>query len=126
MALTAPARTDGGRRAAPHSSPRPTRLALVNARRLAERTQRRRARAMSATAAVILAGALLLIVAGQALVASQQVHLNGLESSLQQATAANENLELERAQLSTPAQVLQIASAPTGESVFQANALRSR
>jgi hypothetical protein len=49
------------------------------------------------------------VVTGQALVASQQVHLDNLRSQLQSATATNDNLELQRAQLAAPQQLLQIA-----------------
>ncbi|HVB06693.1 MAG TPA: hypothetical protein VNF07_10660 [Acidimicrobiales bacterium] len=85
------------------------RLAVVSARRLAARTQRRRARLIALAAAAFVVVALLVVVTGQALVASQQVRLDNLNASLASATAANENLQLQRAELTAPGALLKIA-----------------
>jgi Tfp pilus assembly protein PilN len=91
------------------ASTRRGRLSVVKAHELAASAQRRRARVMGLVAALIVVGALLVVVTGQALVASQQVRLDNLQADLATATATNENLQLTRAQLSAPAQVLQEA-----------------
>jgi hypothetical protein len=92
----------------PSSAPR-SRLAVVSARKLQQRAQRRRARVIALLAAGFVVVGLLVVVTGQALVASQQLHLDNLQSQLATATATNENLELRRAQLTAPTTVLQIA-----------------
>lgn len=111
MALAAPPRpTRAAKKTAPkQESDRGARLALVNAKALAARTQRRRARAMGLLAAVVVVLGLLVVVTGQAQVASQQVQLDNLTSELQSASALNENLQVQKAELSSPAAVLQIA-----------------
>lgn len=90
------------------SAPR-SRLAVVSARKLQQRAQRRRARMIAIFAAGFVVVGLLVVVTGQALVASQQLRLDNLQSRLSTATATNENLELRRAQLTAPTTVLQIA-----------------
>src|SRR5215469_12917596 len=75
-------------------------LSVVGARSLPERQQRRRARAMAVFASLVVVGALLFVVIGQTIVASQQVRLDNLRQQLSASTAANENLELEQAELS--------------------------
>jgi cell division protein FtsL len=64
---------------------------------------------MAVLASLVVVGALLFVVIGQTIVASQQVRLDNLRQQLSTSTAANENLELEQAQLSSPPQVLDIA-----------------
>ncbi len=85
------------------------RLAVVSARRLGERNQRRRARAICLLAAALVVGALLAVVGGQALVASQQVHLDNVRAELATASAANASLSLRRAQLTAPLGILEVA-----------------
>jgi cell division protein FtsL len=110
MALAGSPRTSRAAKTAPkRESDRRARLALVNAKALAERTQRRRARAMGLLAAVVVVFGLLVVVTGQAQVASQQVRLDNLTTELQSASALNENLQVQKAELSAPAAVLQIA-----------------
>ena len=111
MALLASPRAPRAPKAPATDPERRTRLQLVNAKALAARTQRRQARAIALLAALFVVGGLMVVVTGQALVASQQVHLDNLRGELQRATASNENLQLQRAQLSAPTQVLQIAAA---------------
>jgi cell division protein FtsL len=105
------ATTSTARRAADHVEDGATRsrLTVVTARKLALRARRRRSRLLYAAAGAILAGALLLVVAGQALVASQQVRLDNLQSELSSAVQSNANLQLDRAELAAPTRILAIA-----------------
>lgn len=86
-----------------------TRLNVVRARRLQARVALRRARLLVALAAVIIAGALLVVAAAQAEVASQQLRIDSVNQQLSSAVATNGNLELERADLSSPSRILQIS-----------------
>ena len=60
-------------------------------------------------AVAIVAVALAIVAGAQGFVAARQVGLDGVEQQLQAAVATNQNLQLERAKLASPARVLQIA-----------------
>jgi len=89
--------------------PERARLGVVGPAALQRRRMRRRARAMLAGAVVIVAGTLVLVAGGQALVAAHQVSLDATEQALAQGVARNQNLQLTRANLASPARVLEIA-----------------
>jgi len=88
---------------------RRTRLVVVDPGHLTGTARRRRARMLALLAAVLVLGTLLAIAAAQAVVASQQMRIDGLQQSLATATATNENLQLEHADLTSPSRVLVIA-----------------
>jgi cell division protein FtsL len=95
---------------APAPTPRASgRLRTVSARALEERTRTRRARVMLIFAAALLTGALLAVVAGQALVSSQQVRLANINDQLTTVVQSNQDLQLTKAQLAAPGRILQIA-----------------
>jgi cell division protein FtsB len=97
-------------RATPSSAPRTSgRLRAVSARALEERTRKRRARVMLVIAAALFTGALLAVVAGQAMVSSQQVRLANLNNQLTTVVQSNQDLQLTKAQLDAPGRILQIA-----------------
>jgi cell division protein FtsL len=93
---------------------RRTRLVVVDPGHLSSTARRRRARILAVLAAALVLGTLLAIAAAQAVVASQQMRIDGLQQSLATATASNENLQLEHADLSSPARVLVIAERHLG------------
>jgi cell division protein FtsL len=64
---------------------------------------------MIAVAVLSVAGALITVAAGQAIVADSQVHLDTINQELSSALAQNENLQLSRAKLAAPARILQLA-----------------
>ncbi len=117
----ASARAERARSSAPRREPsrpavaRPApSLRLLTAEDLLERTRRRRARAVGLLAVALVVGALLAIAAAQALVASRQVRLDGLQQELASAVSANENLQLAHAELSSPERVLHAAERNLG------------
>jgi hypothetical protein len=61
--------------------------------------------------AVVIAGALLVVAAGNALVASQQVTLDSQNNQLSSALRNAQNLQLARADLEAPNRILSIAEA---------------
>jgi hypothetical protein len=63
------------------------------------------------TSALIIAGALLIVAAGNALVASQQVTLDAQNTALGSALRDAQNLQLARADLEAPNRILSIAEA---------------
>ena len=97
------------RQPATRREPRRTRLSIVSPEHLSSSARRRRALILSVLAAVLVLGTLLVIAAAQAIVASQQIRIDGLQQSLSTATATNENLQLERANLTAPEHILNIA-----------------
>lgn len=82
---------------------------VLDARALAERSRLRRARMSALVAGAVLAASLATVAIGQDLVASQQVRLDNARQQLAQSVAAEQQLQLRRAQLESPARILQIA-----------------
>ena len=82
---------------------------VVTARDLAARSRHRRARAVVACAGMLVIGSLLAIAVGQALVASQQVRLDAMHQQLSAAVASNQELQIQRAKLASPARILDLA-----------------
>jgi cell division protein FtsL len=64
--------------------------------------------------AILFAGALLFVAAGQAIVVSQQLRLDNAQQELSTATATNTNLQIERASLDSPTRILQLAQHKLG------------
>lgn len=95
-------------RQAPARTARP-KLALTSASALSQAMLRHRARALALAAGLLIGAASLFVVAGQAMVASQQVRIDTLHDELAGAVASNENLQLTKAQLEAPGRVLIIA-----------------
>jgi len=87
---------------------------VLTARDLAARAKRRRARAVYVGSGVVVIGSLLAIAIGEALVSSQQIRLDQLEQRLSAAVAQNQELQLERAQLASPARILDLAKRQLG------------
>lgn len=69
---------------------------------------------MIVLAVCVVAGALLLVAAGQAVVVSQQLQLDNTQQQLQAATATNTNLQIQRAVLDSPTRILQLAQHKLG------------
>ncbi len=90
------------------------RFRVLTARDLQARARRRRARAVAAVAGTLLIGSLLAIAIAQALVASQQIRLDSLEQRLAAAVATNQELQLQRAELASPARILDLAKRELG------------
>ncbi len=82
---------------------------VLDARTLAERSRVRRARVIGLVAGAVLAASLATVAIGQDLVASQQVRLDNARQQLAQSIADEQQLQLRRAQLESPARILQIA-----------------
>lgn len=90
------------------------RLRVLNARQLREHHRIRRARMMIGFSALVFAGALLFVAAGQAIVVSQQLKLDTAQQQLATATSSNTNLQIERASLDSPTRILQLAQHKLG------------
>ena len=102
-------------RPAPSKAPsRRPRLRVVNAKQLREQHKIRRARLMIGFSALLFAGALLFVAAGQAVVVSQQLQLDNAQQQLSTASSTNTNLQIERASLDSPARILQLAQHKLG------------
>ena len=84
-------------------------LAVVNKNRAIRVNERRRVRRLIALSGGIVVTALFAVAGAQALVASEQLRIDKVDQSLSTVVAANENLQLRRAQLAAPARILQIA-----------------
>ncbi len=88
---------------------RRARLALVDPEVLAGRTRRHQARILLGLSACVLTAAILIVAAANSLVVSQQVRLDSVRSQVAVALAQDQNLQLERAVLESPARILAIA-----------------
>ncbi|MCU1489362.1 MAG: hypothetical protein JWM85_767 [Acidimicrobiaceae bacterium] len=110
----APARrpSAAGRRTAeagqPVAEPR-TRLEVLDARALRARSQRMQARLLMAGAGVLLAVAFGAVALVQSLVASEQLRIDSTRQQLAAAVTEQQQLQLSRAQLESPARVLALA-----------------
>jgi cell division protein FtsL len=89
-------------------------LTVLGRAELAQRRLRRRARLVCVLAATVVAVSLLVVAAGQAFVAAQQVRLDRLDRGLATAVARDQNLQLTRAQLASPSRILQVAERELG------------
>ena len=90
------------------------RLEVLGRAELEDRRLRRRARFVWAAAAICVAVALVIVAAGQAFVAAQQVHLDRTQEQLATSVAKNQNLLLTRAQLESPTRILSFAEHELG------------
>ncbi len=84
-------------------------LDVVDQRAIAERSRRRQARFLLSLAALFIAGPLVLAALGRAIVASDQVRSDGLQSQIAQALQVQQDYQLQKAELVAPARVLAIA-----------------
>jgi cell division protein FtsL len=115
---------------------------VVERRRAAARSVRRRVNLLRGLGVMFVVGALAVTAAAHTFVASDQQRIDALETQLSQALAAQQNLQLSRAELESPSRVLAIAErrlgmvspaavtylapAQPGPSVAQVQAARSR
>ena len=90
-------------------APERAKLAVVGTAALKRRRLRRRARLMVVGAVLIVVATLIVVAGGQALVAARQVNLDATQQALAQSVARNQNLQLSRANLESPARILEIA-----------------
>lgn len=111
---TRPAEIRAPRPSPSKASSRPPRLRVLNAKQLREQHKIRRARIMIGFSALLFAGALLFVAAGQAVVVSQQLQLDNAQQQLATASSSNTNLQIERASLDSPARILQLAQHKLG------------
>ncbi|MGH9304903.1 MAG: hypothetical protein ACRDZ5_10905 [Acidimicrobiales bacterium] len=144
MAIRNTAATDAARLPAaparsPGKGPRAD-LDVVDRRHVRARAEQRRARLLIVLAALVVAGGLLLVAGGRAIVASDQIKLDGLQSQIGSALAVQQELQLERARLQsperietiaqrqlkmvTPSSVVYVAAVDPGETVAQAHKAR--
>lgn len=102
----------GAERPTVHPSPR-TRpdLGLIDRRHVVVRGRRRQARALIALAAACLALPLVLAAVGHAVVASDQVRSDALQTEVAQALQTQQDYQLQRAELVDPTRILNIAEA---------------
>ena len=129
------AKVDPALRAEPRRAPE---LGVLDRRHVVARAHRRQVRALVVFAALCVAGPLVLAAVGHALVATEQVRSDALQSEIGQALQVQQDYQLQRAELVAPARILAIAEtrlhmiAPAavtylrpvnpGESVAQAHA----
>ncbi len=106
VAETTVERRQGTRESAKPARPR---LGVVDRRRLLERARRRQARVLVSLSAGLLASALVVAAAAHAFLADEQLSSDALQSQVANALAHQQNLQLERAELSAPSRVLSIA-----------------
>ncbi len=92
----------------PDGAPKPD-LGVLDRRHLAARAKHRQARLLQILAAGSVAGALLLVALGHAFVASEQVRADAIQSEVVQALLAQQDYQLQRAELMAPARILAIA-----------------
>jgi cell division protein FtsL len=82
---------------------------VLDRRHLRERRQRRQARALVSISVLCVGVALLLAAVGHAVVASEQIRFDTLQSKLSQQLAEAQNLQLQRAALEAPVRIESIA-----------------
>jgi hypothetical protein len=108
-----------GRRAGPAARPTPARhpLRLVPSRRRSgsrRRSEAKRARLINLTALVVVLGALLGVVVGQAVLANGQVRLQALQHELTAEQSTHRQHELAVGGLMTPARIVATATGSLG------------
>jgi cell division protein FtsL len=91
-----------------------SRLRLVVTRRLGRPSRVHPAHRLAFFAAALVVGVCLVVVAAQAIVASRQIRIDNLRQALATSVAQNENLQVERAALTAPDRILQIAEHKLG------------
>jgi hypothetical protein len=116
MALRSAAAVQGQRSAVARPATRPSPetapdLGLLDRGHVVARTRRRQARALSALAAACVAVPLLLAAVGHAIVASDQVRSDGLQTQIAQALQTQQDEQLQKAELVAPGRILTIAEA---------------
>jgi hypothetical protein len=84
-------------------------LGVLDRRHVLDRARRRQARVLMALSASLVAAALVLAAAGHALLASDQVTADTMNSNVAAAIATQQNDQLVRAQLEAPNRILSIA-----------------
>jgi hypothetical protein len=84
-------------------------LEVIDKRHLAARANRRQAHLLQVLAAASVAGALLLVALGHAFVASEQVRADTIQSEVAQALLAQQDYQLQKAELMAPSRILAIA-----------------
>ncbi|MFZ2058107.1 MAG: hypothetical protein WAV54_11940 [Acidimicrobiales bacterium] len=90
------------------------RLDVVDPRRVASRSNRRRAKVLRGLGVLLVVGALVVTAAAHALVASDQERVDTLQAQLTQTLAEQQDLQLSRAELASPVRVLDIAERQLG------------
>jgi hypothetical protein len=88
---------------------KPAELGVLDRRHVLERARRRQARVLVALSASLVAVAFVLVAAGHALLASDQVAADTMNSNLAAAIATQQNDQLIRAELEAPSRILSIA-----------------
>ena len=105
-------------RALPARDPSPKRarpeLDVVDRRRTTSRPHRRQANILRGLGVLFIVGALAVTAAAHAFVASDQQRIDTLQSKLTQTLAEQQDLQLARAELESPARVLAIAERELG------------
>jgi hypothetical protein len=84
-------------------------LVVVSAKARSVAADTRRTRFTILLTVVTVVGTLLLIGAAQAVVASQQVRIDNLQQDLSSSITANQDLQLQRAKIEAPANILGLA-----------------
>ncbi|HEV8065839.1 MAG TPA: hypothetical protein VGP46_13440 [Acidimicrobiales bacterium] len=84
-------------------------LGVLDRRHVLERARRRQARALLMLSALCIAVPLMVAALGHALVAADQVKADGLQTQISSALQTQQNLQLQRAQLTAPTRILSIA-----------------
>jgi hypothetical protein len=95
-----------GRSAARRARPE---LGVLDRRHVFERARRRQARALLALSALCVAVPLMIAALGHALVAADQVKVDALQTRISSALQTQQDLQLQRAQLTAPSRILSIA-----------------
>lgn len=85
-------------------------LDVLDRRHLVARAHRRQARVLMTLAAICVAGPLVLAALGHALVASDQVRSDVLQSQVAQALQVQQDYQLQKAELVAPSRILAIAT----------------
>jgi cell division protein FtsL len=86
----------------------------LDRRGLLERSRHRQARLLLSLSIALVAAALAIASVGHAVLARQQLVIDKVQSQVQRTLQTEQNLQLERAQLETPARVLRIAESRYG------------
>ncbi|MGH9292374.1 MAG: septum formation initiator family protein [Acidimicrobiales bacterium] len=85
------------------------RLGVLDRRQLVARAERRQVKMLVLLAGLALAGSLVTVAAGRALVASEQVRVDSLQTQIGHTLATQQDLQLKRAALETPERIEEIA-----------------
>ncbi|MGC9960773.1 MAG: hypothetical protein ABSE47_02585 [Acidimicrobiales bacterium] len=93
----------------PEGDPGPE-LDVLDRRHVVARGHRRQARVLMALAALCVGGPLVLAALGHALVASDQVRSDTVQSQIAQALQTEQDYQLQRAELVSPARIYEIAT----------------